>query len=254
MTPRNPSSAKLASLPWLRTVGLTGILVTFGDQLSEVTNRAALAFQDAVDGLNIDGVTETSTSLVSTFIQFDPTRLSRTTLQGHLQELAGSRDWSVSQKSVARRLWRVKASFGGEDGPHLEEVAQLADLTPEAAINQILDTRVRVITIGFAPGQPYLGTLPPNWDFPRLPELIPRVPAGSLVVALRQLVLFTNDTPTGWRQIGQTAFRNFEPDHVSPFRLRTGDEMEFVRVGQDEMRLCLADPTRATAAELVELS
>lgn len=254
MTPRNPSSVKPTSMPSIRTVGLTGILVTFGDQLSEATNNAALAFQEAVDRLKIDGVTETSTSLVSTCVQFDPTRLSRTALQGQLRELARSRDWSVSKDAVARRLWKVKTSFGGEDGPQLDEVAQLVGLTPEAAINQVLETRVRVITIGFAPGQPYLGTLPRNWDFPRLPDLIPRVPAGSLVVALRQLVLFTNDTPTGWRQIGQTAFRNFEPNSASPFRLRAGDEMEFVRVGQDEMRRCLADPTRATAAELVDLS
>ena len=78
------------------------------------------------------------------------------------------------------------------------------------------------------------------------------MPAGSLVVALRQLVLFTNDAPTGWRQIGQTAFRTFDPASDTPFRLRTGDEIEFVRVDRAGMERCLADPTRDDAAELVE--
>lgn len=238
--------------PLIRNVGLTGMLVTFGDQLSDTANIAAIAFRDAVEDAKIEGVKETCTSLVSTFVMFDPTQLSRQALKHRLQELAGARDWLATQQAASHRLWRLKVAFGNDHGPHLSEVAALTGLTPEAAINEILATRVRVIAIGFAPGQPYLGTLPPNWDFPRLPVLTPQVPAGSLVVALRQLVLFTNDSPTGWRQIGQTAFRNFDPDSNSPFRLSTGDEIEFVRVTDDEISRCLANPARDDAAELVE--
>ncbi len=239
--------------PVIRNVGVTGMLVTFGDQLSDAANIAAISFRDAVEAAKIEGVIETCTSLVSTFVMFDPTQLSRQALKHRLQELVTDMDW-LAQQAASNRLWRLKVAFGNDHGPHLSEVAALTGLTPEAAINEILATRVRVIAIGFAPGQPYLGTLPPNWDFPRLPALTPQVPAGSLVVALRQLVLFTNDSPTGWRRIGQTAFRNFEPDSDSPFRLSTGDLIEFVRVTDDEMSRCLANPARDDAAELTEAS
>ena len=35
--------------PKIRTVGLSGILVSFADKLSEPANRAALAFRAAID-------------------------------------------------------------------------------------------------------------------------------------------------------------------------------------------------------------
>ena len=82
-------------------------------------------------------------------------------------------------------------------------------------------------TIGFAPGQPYLGELPEAWDIPRQTALTDRVPIGALTVAIRQLVLFSVSTPTGWRHIGQTAFRPFRPDAETPFVLRPGDEVIF---------------------------
>ncbi len=59
--------------------------------------------------------------------------------------------------------------------------------------------------------------------------LNPRVPQGALVVAIRQLIIFANATPTGWRHIGQTAFRCFRPDSDTPFALTPGDEMSFRR-------------------------
>ena len=53
------------------------------------------------------------------------------------------------------------------------------------------------------------------------------VPAGALVLAISQLVLFTAPAPTGWRHVGQTAFRCFQPDRPAPFALTPGDEMLF---------------------------
>lgn len=176
MSPNDRMSPEVAALPLIRNVGLTGMLVTFGDQLTDEANLAALAFRDAVEDAGIEGVMETSTSPVSTFVLFDPSRLPRETLKTRLRDLIATTDRSAMRRPASARLWRIKVSFGGDHAPHLPEVAELVGLSPEGALNQILETRVRVITIGFAPGQPYLGTLPPNWDFPRLPELTPQVP------------------------------------------------------------------------------
>ena len=239
-------------LPTIREVGLTGLLVTFGDRLTDAANASALAFRESVERAAIDGVQETSTSLVSAFVLFDPVRLPRERLHAALRELLDTLDEPGPRTAAARRTWRVKVAFGNEHGPQLAEAAAQAGLSVEAAIDELLAARVRVLTIGFAPGQPYLGRLPSHWDMARLPVLTPRVPSGALVVALRQLVLFTSDSPTGWRQIGRTAFRNFEPGSDTPFRLRTGDAVELVRVDADEMHRLLADPSRRGAAELIE--
>lgn len=219
-----------SAFPRLGRVGLDGLLVSFGDRLSEPANRAALAFRAAVERAAPDGVEETSTSLVSVFLRLDVLRVDPARIMAEMERLMTSRDWYAEPLPEGRRLWRVPTVYGTDLAPQLAEAAGEAGLAPEAAAAEIAATRVRVQTIGFAPGQPYLGELPAHWDIPRQQALTDRVPVGALVVAIRQLVLFSVSTPTGWRHIGQTALRLFRPEAEVPFVLRPGDEVIFEAV------------------------
>ncbi|MCB2131969.1 MAG: carboxyltransferase domain-containing protein, partial [Rhodobacteraceae bacterium] len=109
------------------------------------------------------------------------------------------------------------------------------------------------LTIGFAPGQPYLGELSPRWDIPRQVALTRRVPEGALVVAIRQLILFSAATPTGWRHIGQTAFRAFRPESADPFPLRPGDELLFPAIEPGELAAIRAADTHGDGGASVEV-
>ena len=125
----------------------------------------------------------------------------------------------------------------------LEEAAEVAGVDPDAAVKEISESRVRVLTIGFAPGQPYMGELSKTWDIPRQQGLTKSVPAGALIVAIRQLIVFTNAAPTGWRHIGQTAFKTFRPDSDQPFTLSPGDELTFPSITRAEYEDILAKDT-----------
>jgi KipI family sensor histidine kinase inhibitor len=221
------SKTKKLGWPQIRTAGYDGFVVSFGDRLSETANRAALAFRDAIEQANWDGIEETSTSLVSAYLRFDPQRHDHAVMHAALEKLLHERDWYAVALPPGRTLWRVPTVFGGEGAPQFAEAALAAGLSETAAIASISQTRVRVQTIGFAPGMPYLGELQPEWDIPRQTELTARVPAGGLCVAIRQLVLFPVATPTGWRHIGQTALRLFRPEARQPFLFRPGDEVLF---------------------------
>jgi KipI family sensor histidine kinase inhibitor len=219
--------------PRFSNIGLSGMLVTFSDQLTEPANRAALAFRARLETEGWDGVEETSTSLTSVYIGFDPKHFSHAQMAIALRNLLDLEDWFTAPLLKNRKLWRIPTVYGGKLGPQLAEVAELAGLSPDAAIKQISSQRLRVLTIGFAPGQPYLGQLPPQWDIPRQSGLTPKVPAGALVTAIRQLILFTAKAPTGWRHIGQTEFRGFRPESDAPFILRPGDEVIFHSVDEE---------------------
>ncbi|KUP93431.1 5-oxoprolinase subunit B family protein [Tritonibacter horizontis] len=214
---------------WPRVVnaGFDGLVVRFADRLSEPANRAALAFRAALEQQSWSAVEETSTSLVSTYLRFDPLGTDHGAMATRVADLLASRDWYEAALPEGRRLWRVPTVFGTDLGPQLAEAAAVAGLTVDDAIAQISQTRLRVQTIGFAPGQPYLGELPEAFDIPRQTALTPEVPEGAVVVAIRQIVLFSVTTPTGWRHIGQTRFRLFRPDDANPFVLRPGDEVLF---------------------------
>lgn len=234
--------------PRIRAVGVDGMLVSFGDRLSEPANRAALAFRAALDRASPAGVEESSTSLVSTYLRFDPLEMPHAQMRAALEALAASRDWYDAPLPEGRKLWRIPTVYGTDLAPQLDEAAQAAGLDPQAAVASLSQARVRVQTIGFAPGQPYLGELDPEWDIPRQKELTARVPEGALVVAIRQLVLFSVSTPTGWRHVGQTAFRLFRPEAEVPFVLRPGDEVIFEAVDAGKLSAMRADPDGGATA------
>ncbi|WP_170377561.1 5-oxoprolinase subunit B family protein [Ruegeria atlantica] len=221
--------------PCIRTVGQDGLLVSFADTMAESSNRAALAFRNAVDLLGWEGVIETSASLASAYIRFDPLALPHTEIHGRIEEMLHQQDWYRAPLPAGRRLWQVPTVYGGELAPQLDETAAAAGLTPTEAIRRLSETRVRVLTIGFAPGLPYLGPLGPEFNIPRLKKLTPMVPEGALILAISQLVLFSRPNPTGWRHVGQTAFRCFRPEAEQSFVLRPGDEMQFLPVSRAEL-------------------
>ena len=231
-------------------LGPDGVLVRFSDQLSEPANRAALAFRATLDGARPTGVVETATSLTSVFVRFRPDILRRIALEDHLREAVSGTDWMAAPLPEGRRLWHVPAAFGGAHGPALEDAASVAGVTPETAIADVTASRLRVLALGFAPGQPYLGFLPEHWDIPRQSDVTPEVPSGAVVVAVRQVIPFANAAPTGWRQIGRTAFRCFDRKEDPAIPLRPGDEMQFQEVTADTLERLLATDTSHGGAEV----
>jgi KipI family sensor histidine kinase inhibitor len=228
------NSQAVSGFPTIRTVGLTGMIVTFADALDEASNRATLSFRQCLEELDWVGVLETSTSLASVYIRFDPHDLDHARLASRLKEQVEARDWYREPLPPGRRFWRVPTVYGTDLAPQLPEAADAAGLTEAQAIESLGSSRVRVLTIGFAPGQPYLGQLGPEWDLPRQTELTPMVPRGALVLAIRQFVLFSSSTPTGWRHVGQTGFMLFRPEAETPFALRAGDELQFEPVSRTD--------------------
>ncbi|QIE47641.1 allophanate hydrolase subunit 1 [Pseudohalocynthiibacter aestuariivivens] len=238
-------------MPQIVPAGVNGMLVRFADKLSEPANRAALAFRAAVETLGWDGVEETSSTLVSTFLRFDPLHLSHDGLRGDLATLLKSRDWYAADLPEGRRFWRIPAVFGTDLGPQLRQAAEAAGMTEAAAIKSLSQARVRVQTIGFAPGQPYLGELPEAWNISRQTTLTPRIPEGAIAVAIRQLVLFSRPTPTGWQHVGQTAVQLFRPETETPFLLRPGDEVQFTETDPDTLDQMRSDPQGGATSEPV---
>ena len=224
----------MTDVPQIRTVGLSGLLVTFAEKMTEPANRAALAFRAAVDAADWPEVSETSTSLVSTFMAVDLATTPAEAMKERLEELLQSRDWLSAPLPEGRTLWQVPTLYGTDLAPQLEEAAAVAGVDPDAAVKEISTSRVRVLTIGFAPGQPYMGELSETWNIPRQQGLTKSVPAAALIIAIRQLIVFTNAAPTGWRHIGQTAFKTFRPDADQPFTLSPGDELTFPSISRAE--------------------
>lgn len=232
------------AFPIIRDIGLTGLLVTFAETMSEPANRAALAFRAAVNAEGWDGIEETATSLASVFIDFDPFVIDHATLTNRLETLIQRQDWFDAALPEGRTLWTIPTTLGGNHGPQWQDTLDVTGLDEQTARAHIAAAQIRVLTLGFAPGQPYMGELPEVWNIPRMTQLNPQVPGASLVVAIRQLIIFAGPAPTGWRHIGQTAFRCFRPNSDRPIALTPGDEVRFRLIDEDELaELSANNPT-----------
>ncbi|MEL7090711.1 MAG: carboxyltransferase domain-containing protein [Pseudomonadota bacterium] len=242
----------MTTFPIIRSVGLSGVLVSFAPAASDPANRAAIAFRGAVDALDLPQIEESSSTLVSAFFRVDLVTYPFATIRDALADVLAERDWLAAPLPAGRTLWTVPAVFGGDRAPQLAEAAEAAGLSAAEAVAELTTTRLRVLTIGFAPGQPYLGTLAPHWDIPRQVGLSPNVPQGALVAAVRQMCLFAKETPTGWRHVGQTAFRCFQPDAENPFPLSPGDEVQFTEITAPELAQLEAHGTDGATRAVLE--
>ncbi|MCA8884813.1 MAG: carboxyltransferase domain-containing protein [Rhodobacteraceae bacterium] len=229
--------------PRVAEIGLSGLLVSFGDRLDDRANRAALAFRAAAEAAGWPDLVETAPSLASVHLEFAPLHAQAGSRSARIDSLLASRDWMTAPLPQGRRRWTIPAVFGGPLAPQLSEAAALGNADDAALIAALCGAPLRVLTLGFAPGQPYLGTLPDQWDIPRQTSLTRMVPEGAIVLAVRQLVLFSRPSPTGWRHVAQSAFRCFRPDSPSPFPLVPGDEIALRPITEDALNAIRAQDT-----------
>jgi inhibitor of KinA len=216
----------------LLAAGDMGILVEFGSIYDPAINNAVLGFDAAFSEKLPAGVIETVPSFRSLLVRFDPLELAFESLESQLQDLLAERDWYSAEPPKNRRQWVLPVCYGGARGPDLAEVADLMKLREDQVVDSHVNAVLNVAMLGFSPGLAYLGQLPEIWDFPRRTTINPKVPAGGVLAAVRQIVLPATDIPTGWRQIGQTPFRSFDASSSTPFLLSPGDEVRFESVNQ----------------------
>jgi KipI family sensor histidine kinase inhibitor len=55
-----------------------------------------------------------------------------------------------------------------------------------------------------------------------------RVPAGTVAIAGSQTGIYPLESPGGWRLIGHTSLKLFNPEAEVPFLFSPGDEVKFI--------------------------
>jgi KipI family sensor histidine kinase inhibitor len=137
----------------------------------------------------------------------------------------------LPQGPYSRRLVELPVLYDGEDLP---DVAHRAGLVVAEVIAAHSGCDYTVFAIGFLPGFPYAGYLPPGLaGQPRLDAPRTRVPAGSVAIAGRQTGVYPADSPGGWRLLGRTplAIVDLARGH---FPIRAGDQLRFRPIERHE--------------------
>ncbi len=217
--------------PRVLPLGDAGVTVEFGEGIDPLINDRALAFAEAVQASALPGVTEVVPTYQAVAVYFDPRRLQGHRLAAKLESLARE---SPGTRTHSGRLLTVPVVYGGDYGPDLETVGELTGLSAAAVILLHTKEPYRVFMLGFSPGFPYLGPVPPALAVARLAEPRASVPAGSVGLADGQTGIYPSDSPGGWRLIGRTPLALVDWARSDPFRLHPGDGVQFVPITSDE--------------------
>ena len=204
--------------------------VELGDTLDLATNARVRALDRALAERPFDGFVEAVPTLRSLLVVYDKQRVR----PAAGADLLADRLSSAAAPLVPGRLHEVNTLYGGDAGPDLEALARERGLSGRDLVRLHASGEYTAFMIGFKPGFAYLGLLPDPLDGPRLPTPRVRVPAGSVGVAGRQTGIYPVSSPGGWRLIGRTTLRLFDPAREAPALIQPGDRVRFVPVDELE--------------------
>lgn len=214
------------SYPRVLPIGETAFSVEFGNRIDAGLNHQVHALDALLSDHPLTGIIERVPTYRSLLIIFDPTLVDPAALQEKLLRLAGN-DLAQNPRATGR-LIEVPVHYGGRDGPDLGDVAAHCGLSPTAVIEQHTAVTYQVAMLGFVPGFSYLLGLPPALATPRLATPRLQVAPGSVGIADNQTGIYALSTPGGWRIIGRTPLRLFDPTRKAPFSIAAGDRIRFV--------------------------
>ncbi|MBP2550681.1 KipI family sensor histidine kinase inhibitor [Neorhizobium galegae] len=224
-----PDHAHL-TYPRIAASGDRAVVVELSDQICDETNRRVVALAAALDADPIDGIVETVPTYRSLLVCYDPLIVRGRDLSIRLLERLST----IRIDAAGSRRLVVPVLYGGDAGMDLSELAEMKDMSVRDLVALHGSADYRVHMIGFAPGFAYLGGLPEKLHTPRLPAPRQRIEASVIGIGGKQASINSVPGPSGWRFIGRTPIRVFDPARKDPFLLRAGDHVRFRAIEADE--------------------
>lgn len=213
--------------------GDRAMVVQFGDTIDEKTNRQVQLLAKWIETQGTKGVQEVLPTFRSLTIFYDPAKTSYHTLKTTLKHV----DISEGDGGhMEKRIVEIPCCYGGDFGEDLPDMEDLTGLSSKEIIQIHSGTDYLVYMLGFLPGFVYLGGLDERIHAPRLTTPRVKIPAGAVGIGGSQTGVYPLDSPGGWRLIGRTPLRMYDPDREEPFLCNAGDYIRFCPIEETDYR------------------
>jgi KipI family sensor histidine kinase inhibitor len=232
------------AMPRFLAAADSAVVVEFAAQAGDEAMTAVLGLEAAIAEDPPVGVVDTTPTLRSLLVEYDPLRVAQGDLVAALRTLAQQRP--MPQAPV--RHHEVPVVYGGDAGPDLDAVARRLGLARDEVVRLHTGAGYRVGMIGSLPGLPYLLGLPPQLAVPRRAQPRTAVPAGSVAIATQMSCVYPVRGPGGWHLIGRTPIRLFDAALSPPATMSPGDTVRFVATTVDIDRDAMPAATKPQTA------
>jgi KipI family sensor histidine kinase inhibitor len=198
------------------------LFISFGEEISLETHLAVAQLTRCLEGVR--GILNLHPAYTSVLVDFDPRLRSHAEVEALVRERVATHQ---HQAPPEPRHLEIPVRYGGEFGPDLADVARHTGLSEARVVELHTAAEYLVYFVGFSTCFPYLGGLPPELATPRLPAPRKHVPVGSVAIGGAQAGIYPLASPGGWRLIGRTSVKLFDPAVSPPPLLRMGDRVRF---------------------------
>jgi 5-oxoprolinase (ATP-hydrolysing) subunit B len=209
----------------IRPASDRSLLVSFGEEITLDAHYHVAHLTRCLDGVR--GILNLHPAFTTVLVDFDPRLFVHAQVERLIHERFAS---APGPQSEEPRTVEIPVRFGGENGPDLGDVASHTGLPAGRVIELFCAAEYRVFFIGFSTCFPYLGGLLAELATPRLSAPRKHVPEGSVAIGGSQAGVYPLASPGGWRLIGRTALRLFDPQGSPPSLLRMADRVRFVGI------------------------
>lgn len=206
------------------TIGDSCLSIVFDETIEPAINARCIAIARLLESRMAAALRDVVPTYNAVTVHFDPLHTDRNSVERELRRLAADES-AVSEPEPARV--EIGVTYGGESGPDLTAVAAFGGCSEQDVVRLHTSIVYRVYMIGFLPGFAYMGSVNPRIAMPRLETPRTRVAEGSVGIAGIQTGIYPCVTPGGWRIIGRTRTKMFDPSRADPFLLKAGDRVKF---------------------------
>jgi inhibitor of KinA len=211
--------------PDIEPCGDQAFTVRFGGGADPAVSARVLGISERLAAAPLPGVLDVVPGYDVLLVAYDPLRVAPDAVRVWLAAALESTPVPVS----ARRV-EIPVVYDPALAPDLEPLAAEKGLTVAELIALHTAPEYRCYLLGFRPGFPFLRGLDPRLVAPRLASPRLRVPAGAVGIGGAQTGVYPVESPGGWRLIGRTPARLFDPARAQPFLVRPGDTVRFVAI------------------------
>ncbi|MBR3404234.1 MAG: 5-oxoprolinase subunit PxpB [Firmicutes bacterium] len=222
--------------PQIAPAGDHALLVTLGAEVSPVLAERVRTLRSALS--SVSGVEACVPAYASLLVLYEPSLISRSALTRRIRHALRQ---SVDHATASASVFYIPVCYDACFGEDLSFVAQHAGLSEEEVIALHSGTDYLIYMMGFLPGFAYLGGLAPALHTPRLDVPRALIPAGSVGIGGSQTGLYPLDSPGGWRIIGRSPIKPYDPSRPDPFLYQAGHYLHFFPVDRHEYDLIARD-------------
>ncbi|MHC1746033.1 MAG: 5-oxoprolinase subunit PxpB [Negativicutes bacterium] len=215
--------------------GEQGLVVEFGQTIDSAVNSRVHQTAKLLNKEIGDAIFEIVPTYRSLLVYFNPLRMTRADLIQQIETMLKKTENCLSEQDQ-KQVVMIPVCYGGDFGPDLDFVARHNGLSTEEVVKIHTSDPYQVYMIGFTPGFPYLGGMSERIATPRLDKPRIKIPAGSVGIAGSQTGFYPMESPGGWRLIGRTPVKAFDPQASNPFLFDAGQYLQFKAITEEEYR------------------